>query len=484
MTNMRKIVWCGLPRQAIPGVMLGMERVESLRYDRADPALLYGAADIAVAFFVDDPRDERIPCLAVIADSKQAELLSWIHTFSPETFPLSQHCRVLSQSEWHKFEQTPNNHPSIRQRYRWASLVAGEMLGQAEASVPVSAVPLGWAYGCLSYSMARSVLGCGADWNSHRHPVISVFERLAQCEADPMFQGKRVDSRVLSSIWPHMERPHIRFDDDPSIIAQSVMLEVSPELGNLLHGNSLILSSSAERRVQGFDQIVDQAMSLPAHSRRAVGPLLASATFLVGRGTSHIDLLGPYAKECPEAYIWLGILAGLGGPMTWDPTWLRLVKGVDRILAANYEPTDAPQADLSWIEYDWLSKLSTQAEEYSALPKQSPRSLTVELMPGMTCQFRLGGKNSMRADQQSHTPNAAKAPDRPPQQQPIQQAPVDERIGKALVLLGELQSVLKGVQPESEVQAPLFPAPPTSQDPARRKAPTRKSGKTSAGKIS
>ncbi|RZT41717.1 hypothetical protein [Cupriavidus agavae] len=479
MTNMRKIEWCGLPRQAIPGVMLGMERSAAVPRTHAEHALA-DSSDIAVAFFTDEPRDERLPCLAVIPDSKIAELLSWVHTFSPETFPLSQHCRILSLSEWQKFEAAPNDHPGIQQRYRWASLVAGEMLGQAEGSAPIASVSLSWAHGCLSYSMARSVLGYGMSSDSKIHSAISVAGRLLQCEADPMFQRKRVGSNVLSSIWPHVRDTNLGFSNEPLYIVRSVLREVSPELVDILYRNELILSSSAERRVQGFDQIVDRTMSLPATSRRAVGPLLASATFLVGRGTSHIDLLEPFSKECPEAYIWLGLLAGLGGPMTWDPTWLRLVKGVDRVLAAGYEVTDSPQVDLSWAEYDWLSKLSTQAEEYAALPKQSTRALTVELIPGVACQFRLGGRNGAKTEQtySAHS-NAA---DRVPQQPPVREPVSNELIDKALALLGELQSVLTAGPARSDKQASLFTSPSTSP-PRKKAAPAKKAGKA-AGKTS
>lgn len=464
---MRKIGWCGLPRQAIPGVMLGMEPITSPLREDVDH-VFSPSTDIAVAFFVEESASERLPCLAVIPDEKVSEVLAWIHTFSAETFPLSQYCRVLTHSEWRRLEGRAAQHASLSERYRWASIVAGEMLGQADAAASVAAVPLGWAHGCLSYSMARSILGF--EWEGP-HPAATVVERLIRWEADPIFQGKRVGAREMLSIWQYVEDTY-RTSGEAVGLVHAIVEKVSSEVAYSLKSNPLITSSSAEQRVQGFDQIVDQVISLPASKRKNAGLLLASATFMVGNGTSHLDLLQPYSRDFPDAYIWFGLLAGFGGPLVWDPSWLRLAKGVDRILAANYEVTDALQADLSWVEYEWLSSSFREIEEFLALPKQTARSLTVELLPGVTCQFRLGGsKGAARVEGASpHELSAAAVGAVETASRPL----IEERVNRALRLLAEAQEVLSA--PDNRgggVQSQLFSAA-TAPSTDRKKVPVKK----------
>lgn len=380
--------WYGIPRQAIPGVMLGMEPVSAKLHGDFHRALT-SSTDVVVAFFEDEPPTDRAPCLAVIPDEKMSEILSWVHTFSPETFPLSQYCRVFSRSDWERISSFDGSNWGLSQRYRWASVVAGEMLAQADASVRPAAVPLGWAQGCLSYTVARTFMIYGANSPGLASQVAQRIGRLAD---DSSLQRKRVDPRALSAVWSHVERDI--GGSHPAEVAFSVVSTVDPQMGLSLRSNKLLVHSSAELRVQGFDQAVDEAMALRVRGRddpSAVGAMLAGAAYLVGDGTSHIDLLEPYSRECPDAYVWLGLLAGLAGPRSWDSGWMRLVKGVDRLMIASHSLTDAPQADLSWIEYDWLSRLAGREDEYARLPKQNNRALAVELFPNVPCQYRFAG---------------------------------------------------------------------------------------------
>ena len=468
---MRKIGWYGIPRQAIPGVMLGMEPVGRQLHERALGALSAGA-DVAIAFFVDDPEDDRLPCLAVIPDAKVAELLSWLHTFSAETFPLSQYCSVLTQSDWELLEGAETDRLPFMDRYAWSSLVAGEMLGQAEALVPAASVPLSWANGCYSYSSAKTLMAYGVDLP---RLLPRIAERLAICESDSVFQRKRIAPATLASIWSYAKRKQQSYESNPAEAVYAVVSSVSPQMGLSLRANSSLSSSSAERRVQGFDGAADQAMALRSGTggqRQGMGAMLAGAAFLVGSGTSHIDLLAPYSRECPEAYAWFGLFAGLSGPRTWDAAWLRLTKGVDRLLAAQHEPTDVPQADLSWAEYDWLSKLSGSFDEYSKLPKQNGRSLTIELLPTITCQFRfVGGATSKGSEQPNGQPFLNQS-----QRGPKDPSATLVQLEKARELLTEAHSLLIKAEGAAEIsrkgsgQSALFENDGQRADIGRKRA--------------
>jgi hypothetical protein len=470
MTTVKKLGWYGLPRQAIPGVMLGMESVDLLPHDTPSSALS-GGADIAVAFSVDEPLDSRTPRLAVIPEKRLKELLGWLHTFSSETFPLSQYCRVLTLSDWQNLSLRREDGWDLHRRYRWANLVAGEMLGQAEATTQVSSAPLGWAYGCLSYALARAVLVYGT---SHEGLPLQVAERLGRCEHDRGLQRKPLTVRALSGIWPFAEQEQV-FGENPADAVHSVLSAVSPQVALSLREISGLASSSAERRVQGFDEAVQTALALrnsPNNQRQPTGPILAGAAFLVGSGTSHIGLIEPYARECPEAYVWFGLMAGIAGPKSWDPDWMRLVKGVDRLLSLSHDISDAPQADLSWLEYEWLSNLGgSPVQDYMGSPKQNARSLTVELVPGAACQFRLAAGSSngqpKTADSPRETPRATSAA-------PKETLSV-EKLARARNLVKELQSLLKGDDSSNSSQPTLFGSPP-SQASTKGRIYSKKSG--------
>lgn len=469
MNTIEKLGWYGLSRQAIPGVMLGVESIAQPVHDTPKSALS-GSADVAVAFRVGEPHRLRGPQIAVLPDQRGRELLGWLHTFSHESFPLSQYCRVLTLADWESlYEDATWN---LQRRHCWASLIAGEMLGQAEATPSIAAVPLSWAHGCLSFAIARTVMLYGTS----RDILATVGERLEKCDDNRAFQQKPIVARVLSRIWPYAEL-QLKMTDNPIEVVYALLNAINPSFAELLRRNSNLASASAERRVLGFDEVI-QSSKLVRHTlvgqKEAIGPMLAGAAFLVGSGTSHVSLIEPYAKECPEAYVWFGLIAGFAGPNSWDSKWMRLVKGVERLLSASHNITDAPQSDISWVEYDWVSNLNTAVmESFAELPKQNSRSLTVELAPGAACQFRFSGAPaSIKDSENSLTKPKAGVPlgaSNPGRLTEIELNKVQSLLHQAQTLLGEASK-------SQLTQQPLFNVPSASPSP-RPKTNTKKAPK-------
>ncbi len=465
--------------------MLGMEPVSATLHDDFHQAMT-SSADIVVAFFEDELPTDRIPCLAVISDEKISEILSWVHTFSPETFPLSQYCRVFSRSDWERISSFDGGNSSLSQRYRWASVVVGEMLAQADTAFRLSAVPLSWAQGCLSYTVAKTFMIYGA---SSPGLASLVTQRVTRLADDPSLQRKRVDPQALSAVLSHIGRD---FDGrHASEIVFSVVSAVYPQMGQSLRGNKMLMHSSAELRVQGFDQAADEALALHFRNKRdspVVGAMLAGAAYLVGDGTSHIDLLEPYSRECPDAYVWLGLLAGLVGPRSWDSAWMRLVKGVDRLMSGSHSLTDAPQTDLSWIEYEWLSGLRERESEYARLPKQNNRSLAVELFPNVPCQYRFAGIRSSNELGASAQPSVSREKiDKQSTENLSQTLPKESfqlkesNRSRALNLLAELERLIVA-DPSPEKISPqpqLFDDGATSHSTPKKRSSSKKTSKRS-----
>jgi hypothetical protein len=149
-------------------------------------------------------------------------------------------------------------------------------------------------------------------------------------------------------------------------------------------------SDSFEARVIAFNNLVELLKGLPVEARRssACSAVVAIAAFLVGRSTSHEFLVRRNLEFFPFGPIWFGLLAGLVGSNYWDVTWARFAKGVERQLRSKFRWEEAAGYDLCWAEYAWYAA-TFDDRNFSQIPKLLPKVLSVEVMPGATCQLRL-----------------------------------------------------------------------------------------------
>jgi hypothetical protein len=72
-----------------------------------------------------------------------------------------------------------------------------------------------------------------------------------------------------------------------------------------------------------------------------------------------------------------------------------------------FEWADPPAVDLCWSEFAWMAdSLNGGAEIFSEMPKISPRVLSIEIVPGVSCQLRLAsttaGNSEVEPQQSSH----------------------------------------------------------------------------------
>lgn len=387
----RLLDWYALSREAAPGVLLGVEATTCSAHQSGQaPTRL--AADLMVGFEEGSSANGfKTPCVALIKDSHVGELFAWLHTYSNESFPISQFCRIETPERWESFLKSDGataNFPGLA----WASVIAGEMLANAEQHVELKTVPLSWASNCFTYTMARAFRAWS---NLQGDGSREVAARLRALESDPRFARRKLGVDSLIPIWALLSSD-AKIDGGNIIdVIELVLPALDHENASLLRTNSKLMSSSAEQRIHGFDEFVDMLRSnqqRKLHTKAIkFGPLLAAAALIAGRSTSHIDLLRPYANEFPDCLPWFGLLAGFAGPRAWDSDWLRLVKGVERQIRNGFHLTDPMQSDLCWIEFDWLRHISKSASIFSDLPKYHSRLLTVEIFPGANYQLRLTG---------------------------------------------------------------------------------------------
>ena len=386
-----KFSWYGVTRQQLPGLLVGIDRPKGDAFEA--PELARAREVDAIVGYEPMSLAEtglQAPVVVLIDDSRIQELLAWLHTYSAESFPLSHYCRIQSFSDWLLVTGPSEVERDFIVRPLLSSLIVGEMLAQAESDLNLTGVPLSWAAGCFSLAMNQALKARGS---SRHHLTRLAADRLRSCEQDSRFAGRTLCVDMLAPMWAMVaEVPMTR--QSVTEICFNVVSALSSKSGQFLESNEALHSSSAEQRVDGFDATVEVVIGLVksgSQFRSEAGCLLAAAALLVGKGTSHLELLRPLQAELPESLGWFGLMAGFAGPEAWDSAWLRLAKGVERQLRTlTVNSVTSGEADLSWMEYEWLnSHTSLHENSFVGFPKRNLRSLTIEILPGSPCQFRL-----------------------------------------------------------------------------------------------
>lgn len=334
------------------------------------------------------------PSILILPDYKPAEILAWLKVYAPETSPLTQFARVISQQDFFACEyQTLNAEKDKTFLERWASIVLGEILAQGEGEASIGVLPLSRAQASFSNAVARaSICYKSRSW------IDKCIHRLESAEIDRRFVSRALNIKDLKPVWDCIS---VEWDQKKSITTVVDIFEdlnfVVDDLfsrndaGYRLRDFQSLLSDSVEERVLAFRSFVTR-LELEG-ARNSFGSSLSSsvamAAFLVGRSTSHVFLLKNIGKELPGVYAWFGLIAGIVGPRYWDLEWTRAAKGIEKGLRGRLNWVEPSSADMSWSEYDWLTKTYRNDSPFSDLPKQLPKVLALEVVPGAICQLRL-----------------------------------------------------------------------------------------------
>jgi hypothetical protein len=75
-----------------------------------------------------------------------------------------------------------------------------------------------------------------------------------------------------------------------------------------------------------------------------------------------------------------------------------VTKGIERQVRTGFDWADVTGFDLCWVEYDWISKIFSGGDVFATLPKLTHRTLSIEVIPGATCQFRLSAAAGAAGD--------------------------------------------------------------------------------------
>lgn len=458
------LTWHSLNRQKLPDVLTNKSKlpIGGVNHPQlVDSDILLGVYDV--------PKNGAPVVALALVGSSRKELFSWISTYAEELFPLSQFCRICAIEDWNQLELQTLVTPKVGTISPiWSSIVLGEMLGQADADTDVSGVPLARANACYSFAIART---------SYLYPDSAVaqnlcIDRLNMVERDSRFGRRQITVESLKKTWS-IALALQDIDHESANFLETVLkiaAAIDNQIANILASNHLLLSDSAEDRVGGFDAVSDvlsKKLDSNSISREAGAAAFAAAALLAGRGTSHIQLLAPCAKRFPETLVWYGLLAGMLGPQGWDKAWAQQTKGVERYLRQFFRPDEPVIADICWPEYEWITKTFDSLEVLSSIPKNTPRSLAVELLPGVSCQFRFGAPaiNAKGNIEERHSADTV-AINKP-------HAVTNDKLVLALDLLTQVQKILQSNPSAREtVQPSLFDkdSPIESGKPTRPKS--------------
>lgn len=406
---MNDFIWYCFDKTNLPEALFAVGELSSLLGGQQDG--LKSEQELTFGYIKTPTKLERNgPDLLVVSDSKAAEILAWVSTYSPESFPLSQFSRLVKYSDYQLIKnKTVDSRTFWPRKDRWASVVLGEILAQGDSDTPISNLPLSRAHAVFTTPIAKSAI-----FHANDGVVDACIERLRLVEKDRDFVERSVSVDELIPIW---QKLGTFWDESYPIKKLMDLLPVSNSENDLFSsGLDLIqypdlLSDSVEKRVLAFRKLIKEIPR--ALSQDRFNPLLpatlAMAAFFVGRSTSHVFLLKEISKDFPIVFVWFGVLAALMGPTFWDVSWSRAAMGIEKGFHSNFDWIDSSQADLSWVEYSWIRKVSKGNDSFAEIPKLLPKVLSLEIIPGAVCQLRLRGGPSALPSQENARPTAQSA---------------------------------------------------------------------------
>ncbi|WP_139350560.1 hypothetical protein [Rhodanobacter sp. B04] len=392
--NTENLVWYAAEREELPEVAFGIGDFRE-RSSPFFPGSFAGSKGVRVAFTRESvgSLDYQPPSMFVLEKKSAPETLSWLRVYARGAFPLSQFARVVTEADWALLSSEETDGQATRSD-KWSSVILGEILAQADFEGELDALPVSRATACFSSSVARTVL-------LHDSYAVTRLctERLRDASRDERF-GKRVVSvDMLVPIWAALSANIADVSDMSELVdlflhaADMANDTRAAQYGQreLFKYHRQIFSDSVEERVVAFQRISSDIVSgggrTPTVSPYSAA-VLALAAFLVGRGTSHAFLLRKFPAFAPLAFAWFGLAAALRGPRGWDQSWARVTKAIERQVRSAFHWSDPPSADICWAEYKWLADTFSGNQALAELSRMTPRSLSIEIVPGAVCQFR------------------------------------------------------------------------------------------------
>ncbi|EJY1760618.1 TPA: hypothetical protein ACXGKJ_005173 [Klebsiella oxytoca] len=398
----KKINWISVSKEDLFDVIFNIKQLDMFFWKNKISDFDVHSGKVLVGAVESQSIDSKYKiCMLVIDDAYFKDILSWLRVYAEELFPLSQYARVMLYSDYKQIISRGEYLLSEEiNSEELACLAVGEALAISDSNIELKNMALSRLSSCYTLPIARVIFNHGSD------ELLTVCQkRLSAIARDNRFLKRSVSVEQLDRAL-YFLRSFKTISFYESDVYESVFKFANEIINNNnIDSNkdsfvvyeikkllTLMRSDSIEERVIAFNNISNHFSNITSEDvANDVSPLIAAAAFLVGRSTSHLFLLNKTGKSFPIVFLWFGIIAALVGSKAWDFSWLRVVKGAERLIMPSLIISDVSPADVSWLEFSWLLDVSNDSELLNDLPKMLPRTLSVEVVPGATLNIRLGG---------------------------------------------------------------------------------------------
>lgn len=398
--NTENITWYSLDKDDLSGTAIGVSVLEGRDF-LSPHAALTTDGDVAVGYLGGElERSSSSPNVFVLRDLTAYETFSWLKTFSPDSFPLSQFARVISLNDWEVFQKYQRSNKNVRPD-RWACVILGEFLAQGGNESEIASIPLSRASACFSTAIARARFLYNSDEITRL-----CTDRLRQVEADRRFVRRNITVDDLVPIWSLLSANIGKLNEPADVVdvvlasvmrLQMIVDKSAEDPFFIVKDFPEIMGDSVEGRVLAFNRLVSFISDqVQMHGRISItmSAALAAGAFLVGRGTSHSFLLKRVPALASSSFIWFGLMAALIGPRGWDAQWARIAKGFERHIKGVFSWGEPPAGDICWAEYFWVAKNFNATAAFNDVARLVAKTLTIEVVPDVTCQLRVSVEES------------------------------------------------------------------------------------------
>lgn len=397
----KKLIWISVSKEELFETIFNIKNLDRFHFknkisdfDVRSGKILVGAME---STFLDEKHKIS---LLVIGDDYVKDILSWIRVYAEELFPLSQYARVILYSDYKEIISRECdsffNKLSIEEL---ACIAVGEALAYSDSNIELKNMALSRMSSCYTLPIARVM------YNYDSNELLTVCKkRLNIITKDDRFFKRAISVEQLDDVL-YFVRNYKATKNTEQDVYETIFTSIGYVFTNYSNHSNKNISTiteikkellsmnndSIEERVISFNRITNYFIDIQSEDfANDVSILISAAAFLVGKSTSHLFLLNKIGKNFPIVFLWFGAMAALVENKAWDFSWLRVVKGAERLIMPTLILNDVSSADISWLEFSWMLDVSSNSENLNDLPKMLPRTLSVEVVPGATLHIRLG----------------------------------------------------------------------------------------------
>ncbi|WP_155616930.1 hypothetical protein [Xanthomonas translucens] len=345
----------------------------------------------------------------IVHDRYVKSFYAWVSTYLPGVSPISQLIRVVTVSEF-RDASSRKSALDARLRQAWVGVVLGECIARTKDLRTFSGMSLAAAQSAVSLAIGKMHV-----YGARPAEFERALERISFLQSKYSTAGNALTVGELLPVWSALSghdlgggRAVTKVQDllSSACVDLSVEGRVSDDLLLAIAkifepARDLIRFDSvpAEARVLMFDEIVSKLIQ----SRGVMSEVGQIQAFVVGYAASriaigglrHANLLDGVGSIEGLAKVWFCLSCFITGRASMADSMVNLARLVDRELRYGFDLADVPRYDIGWDEFSAVSMGEFSGGSLSSLPKASPRSVSIEVVPGATIVVPVGLKEQV-----------------------------------------------------------------------------------------